>query len=294
MPACHAVDRDALVIWTQFHPLPLATALAAAVDEGAIVRELRLQGDWRLASQIDTTHWFFYGHRYWPAVKRAVVAAADRGAVDDGDLATLVSALAADVAREAGTTVDLTTAIVCVGLMTQRQVGRDAFAAQRAPAPAGAPLAGTPDAIVAARQADDRQGALGFLRGQQTRFSVIFDERRRDGRFTLINGQHLTTAAALDRRDYTTTTGVRSSHEGPIPCDCRSASCGTCWIGVLGGTDKLSPVEPLEQRRLIEFGYWQGAEERPPIRLACMAQATGNVTLVIPTWHGRVGRVQGQ
>src|SRR6266511_440255 len=35
--------------------------------------------------------------------------------------------------------------------------------------------------------------------------------------------------------------------EGPIPVECRSASCGTCWVGVLGGAEKLSDVAARDQ-----------------------------------------------
>jgi uncharacterized 2Fe-2S/4Fe-4S cluster protein (DUF4445 family) len=61
---------------------------------------------------------------------------------------------------------------------------------------------------------------------------------------------------------------------------------------VLGGREKLSTVDDYETRRLHEFGYIQVTEERPIIRLACQARAFGNVTIVIPPWHGLVSRLQ--
>jgi hypothetical protein len=39
-----------------------------------------------------------------------------------------------------------------------------------------------------------------------------------------------------------------------------------------------------------EFGYINSTEARPVIRLACMALASGNVTIVIPPWNGFVGK----
>jgi ferredoxin len=78
--------------------------------------------------------------------------------------------------------------------------------------------------------------------------------------------------------------------EGPIPVECRSAACGTCWVGVLGGADKLSAVSALEGKRIKLFGYIDTAEPQPPIRLACMAQAGGAVSLVIPPWNGVFGK----
>ena len=72
-----------------------------------------------------------------------------------------------------------------------------------------------------------------MFRGIRSQYTVTFDERRRDARFTVINQQHLTTASANDTRDYSKET--RGTVEGPIPAQCRTASCGTCWVGILGG-----------------------------------------------------------
>ena len=182
------------------------------------------------------------------------------------------------------------TGITFVGLMTMRQVGLDAFRAtggesQEMPAASGA----SPDAVVARRARDDSQGLLGFLRTTK-HFSVVFDERVADATFPILDNQHLTTASATDGRDYTH--GSRQFQEGPIPAQCRSATCGTCWIGVLGGREKLSEIEPYETRKLRDFGYLEVGETRPIIRLACQARASGNVTIVIPPWNGFVSRLQ--
>ena len=82
---------------------------------------------------------------------------------------------------------------------------------------------------------------------------MTFDERRRDARFTVINQQQLTTASANDTRDYSKE--LRGTVEGPIPAQCRTASCGTCWVGILGGNDHLSEVDAHEKKRMKEFGY---------------------------------------
>ena len=58
----------------------------------------------------------------------------------------------------------------------------------------------------------------------------------------------------------------------------------------LGGAGKLSDVEPLEARRIKEFGYVNSTEKKPLIRLACMAKASGNATIVIPPWNGILGK----
>ena len=146
----------------------------------------------------------------------------------------------------------------------------------------------SPARILAARKKDDSQGVMGIFRGLKARYTVTFDERREAGRFPLIFQQHLTTASANDTRDYES--GPRRCHEGPIPVQCRTASCGTCWVGVLGGAEKLSDVDEMEARRMKEFGYINTAEAKPVIRLACMALGSGNVSIVIPTWNGFVGK----
>src|SRR5262249_4800433 len=133
-------------------------------------------------------------------------------------------------------------------------------------------LCRTPDQIVRARERDDRQGPLGFLRGLRTRYTVMWDERDPEAQFELINTQHLATAAQSDTRDHSTRDA--RCHEGPIPVQCRAASCGTCWVGVLGGAEKLSPVEARERERMKEFGYIETDDSFPVIRLACQAQAT--------------------
>src|ERR671931_1818423 len=68
----HEVDRNATQIWFAFYPLPLFRALQEADDREKLARQLLLQGDYELKNQIDTSHRFLYGHRFWPRVKRAV------------------------------------------------------------------------------------------------------------------------------------------------------------------------------------------------------------------------------
>jgi ferredoxin len=290
LPSVHEVDRNATRIWFQFFPLALSEAFARSETPEQLSTTLRLYGNYRLAMQADRSHWFFYGHRYWPQVKAAIVAAAESNDADaNADLVGLIRQVAKKVATAAGADESLVLGITAAGMMTLRQIGLPAFT-QTANTSTASSHATTksPDAIVAARKKDDSQGLFGFLRGPNTRYTVRFDERRDAARFSLMNQQHLTTAAALDTRDYSS--GDRHSHEGPIPSDCRSASCGTCWVGILGGADKLSEVEPLEARRLREFGYLNSSDPKPFIRLSCMARASGNVTLVIPPWHGLIGK----
>jgi len=72
LPEVHEVDRDATRIWSAFFPIALADAYETAADEQAVVRRLRIDGNPRLvAGQIDSSHRFLHGHRYWPLVKAA-------------------------------------------------------------------------------------------------------------------------------------------------------------------------------------------------------------------------------
>src|SRR6185295_16057168 len=83
----HEVDKNATQIWFAFYPLSLFTALQQADDQAELAKQLLLQGHYELKDQIDSSHTFLYGHRYWPQVKKAVEAFA--GALDGNNPAQL-------------------------------------------------------------------------------------------------------------------------------------------------------------------------------------------------------------
>ena len=292
LPRIHEVDRNATQIWFHFFPLELADAINEAPDLAKVALTLRLEGNFRLSEQVDSSHWFLYGHRYWPQVKAAIIArAASSAAPSSLELATVVREVAKATAH-----VDesLLVGITAVGLMTLQQVGLEAFNAGQAKAGKDVQNTSdqrTADQIVAARKKNDSQGLAGIFRGIRAQYTVTFDERKKGARFTVINQQHLTTASANDKRDYSSE--LRGTIEGPIPAQCRTASCGTCWVGILGGNEHLSPVDAYEKKRMKEFGYILTDEPRPVIRLACQAIASGNVTIVIPPWNGFIGKRKG-
>src|SRR5258707_15298779 len=68
----HEVDRNATQIWFAFYPLPLFRAVEQSADRDKFTQQLLLQGDYELKDQIDSSHAFLYGHRFWPQVKQAV------------------------------------------------------------------------------------------------------------------------------------------------------------------------------------------------------------------------------
>jgi ferredoxin len=287
--ACHPVDRVAVRIWFHLFPMALQQAMDEAENPAKLAIRLRLDGRWRLADQIDTSHRFLYGHRHWPRVKTAVVTYATRAVAPSSlDLAAQIQEIARGISSDNGIRVDELVAITAIAVRTLQQVGLTAFSV---PAPTGESSArgASADAVLASRARDDSQGLFGRFRGDRRRWTITFDEGEPDARFPLIHSQHLTTAAALDNRDHRGR-DPRCS-EGPIPVQCRSCSCGTCWVGVLGGAEKLSPMDDRERAKLASCGYIETSEERPIIRLACMAQAYGAVSIVIPPWNGQVGSV---
>ena len=135
---------------------------------------------------------------------------------------------------------------------------------------------------------------LDRFKGRCATDRVIFDERRKDGWFPILNAQELTSAAELDKRNYHDGDARCYEAMGPIPVDCRAGSCGTCWVGVLGGNENLDPADDFERKRMKYFGYWDSgfidsSVERPLIRLACQVRANGSVSIVIPMWNGVFG-----
>jgi ferredoxin len=142
----------------------------------------------------------------------------------------------------------------------------------------------SPDAIVKERATNDSQGVFGFLKTINKKFSITFDEAR-GTKFRAFLNEEITSAAAK----CNVQTDERCI-EGPIPVECKSASCGTCWIGVLGGQEKLSEVQRLERKQMKVFGYNQPDDAKPFMRLSCQSKISGNVTLVIPPWNGVFGK----
>src|SRR5712664_1352414 len=61
----HEVDKNATQIWFSFYPLSLFRAFEAADDPEKLAAQLLLKGVYHLKDQIDSSHKFLYGHRYW-------------------------------------------------------------------------------------------------------------------------------------------------------------------------------------------------------------------------------------
>lgn len=292
LPSIHEVDKTATQIWFYFYPLALLRALREAEDPAKLAAQLLLQGDYYLKDQVDSSHTFLYGHRFWPEVKMAVAerAAAFESANTNDDLSNEIRALAKRVAAQVKAPESLLTGITAVALMTLQQVGLATFNASPGAVKIDSKHARkSPEQILKERARDNSQGLLGFLKTVDKEWTITFDENDAHAKYKMKNATDLAYGAALDRsRDWRLVDPRRI--EGPIPVECRSASCGTCWVGILGGAEKLSDVARLEGKRVKEFGYIETDEPKPLIRLACQAQVSGAVSIVIPPWNGVYGK----
>ena len=124
----HEVDRNATRVWFSFYPLSLFKALEAAEDREQLAQQLLLQGDYELKDQIDSSHRFLYGHRFWPQVKQAVEGYAQQSD-DSQKLADQILAVAKQVAAELKQDESLLVGITAVAFMTMQQAGLQAFEA---------------------------------------------------------------------------------------------------------------------------------------------------------------------
>lgn len=290
LPNVHKVDRNAVQIWFRFHPLALLRFIESAEDKAKTLHQMAMQGDFDLKDQIDSSHKFLYGNRFWKTVKEEIEKRAESFKDSKSNLKSEIEQIAKSVSEKAKADQSLTLGISAIGLMTLLQTGFDAFKTAKGETekPKGL-MAKSPDQIVSERAKDDSQGIFGFLKTIDKKYTVNWEDKKSSGKFPLINEEELATAAAKDQSQNWRERDERC-WEGVIPVECRSASCGTCWIGVIAGEEKLSDVQRLERKQMKVFGYNQPDEAKPFMRLACQAKAHGNVSIVIPAWNGVFGK----
>jgi ferredoxin len=285
----HEVDKNATQIWFAFYPISLFQAFQAADDTEHLARQLLMKGVYPLRNQIDASHKFLYGHRYWPEVKKAVETFAANYQPSDASLSEQILKVAGEVAQ-AGVDQALLVGITAVAFMTVQQAGLDAFRSAKGEMLLDKKVAKrSPEQVLGDRAVDDSQGFLGFLRTIDKKWTITYDEADQRAHYRMNHDQDMAWGAADDRTRNWREIDPRRP-EGPIPVECRSASCGTCWVGVLGGAEKLSDVAVREGKQIKEFGYIDTTEPKPLIRLACQAKATGAVSIVIPPWNGVFGK----
>ncbi len=290
-PEIHPVDRTATRIWFAFFPVKLHRALADSPNPEETASRLLLKGKYRLADQVDSSAEFLYGHRYWPDVKR-VVAEYAATANSTAPLANQIREVAGQIAAKVKAGESLIIGITAVAFGALQQVGLEMFKQPANPGRYGKDWNKSPERIVEARAKDDRQGLMGIFRSVNKTFTVTFREHQPGGSFKVINMENVTMAGRSYKGDQTSQDPRAMPGEGPIPVECRSASCGTCWVGILSDTARISPPNGNEINRWKYFGY-EGftGEKDSPIRLACQSRASGNVTLVIPPWNGMIGKL---
>ncbi|MEP6789198.1 MAG: hypothetical protein ABJB40_12245 [Acidobacteriota bacterium] len=290
LPCIHEVDREAVQIWFRFYPLDLMRYIASADDREEALRGFALQGDFELKDQIDTSHHFLYGHRHWKVIKAAIEAESVVFKDETPTLLEEIKAIGMLVAEKLKIERQMVNAMAAIGLATLNQVGIDAFkaASGETKKPTGI-KAKSPNAVIAERAKDDSQGIFGFLKTVDKKYSVKYANGRVEGKFDVMNDQDIANASANDRSQNWKNEDDRC-WGGVVPVECLSASCGTCWVGVLGGREKLSEVSPRETRSMKVFGYNQPEGEKPFLRLACQSKAFGNATIVIPPWNGVFGK----
>ena len=282
LPLIHPVDQDATRIWFAFWPLHLLRLVQGSEDVEQVERQLELKGRYRLDQQCDSSAHFLFGSQYWSQVKEVVISHA-AGVPIEGSLADQIQAIARKLASGLNIPESHIIGITAVAVMVLRQVGPEVFSSgSTQPSPGRS----SPDQILRARARRGR-GLLGFLRTVDSRYTVVFDERDKASSFKAIHGQDVSMAAGMDRRDHQSK-DERCS-EGPIPFQCRTGTCGTCWMGVLSGKEELSPITDWERSRLQYFGYDFGSsdhETHPPIRLSCQVQCLGDISVTIAPWNG--------
>ena len=195
----HEVDRNATQIWFSFYPLSLFQALERAEDPETLAQRLLLQGKFYLKDQIDSSHTFLYGHRYWPEVKQAVQTYA-REFSGTASLSDRILSVAQQVAKQLKVDTSLVIGITAVAFMTIRQAGLTAFEA----AP-GKMLIDkkhvrkSPADVLRERAVDDSQGWFAFLKTVDKKWTVTYDENDERARYRMNHMQDLAWGAADDR-----------------------------------------------------------------------------------------------
>ena len=288
LTSIHPVDRVATQIWFSFWPLKLDRALKESADLKQTVTELLLDGSYQLDEELDFSVTFLYGSLFWLQIKGAGLAYAEGFvAGTDLDLEEQIRKVADDLAKELEIDANLLLGTVAVAFMALAQLGLEAFAAAAQKADPVRTDRRSPDQILKERGRQGKRGLLDFLRSGSRRFTVRFDESSEDHTFQCLEAQDLSMAATTDSRDYKSVDHRRI--DGPIPAECRTGSCGYCWVGVLAGHENLVEMSEYERKRLDYFGYAHfdsNSEPHPLIRLACQAKCYGRVSVVVPPWNG--------
>ena len=221
LPEIHEVDCAAAQIWFKFFPLGLFRALQSAENREELIHKFLLQGKFELSEQIDGSHHFLYGHRFWRETKDGIVRRAESANGAISDLATEIRQIAKTIADKIAVDKSLLTGIAAVGLMTLAQVGLEKLKA------APGTLSIDPrhakksaQAVLNERAKDDSQGLFGFLKTVDKQWTVVWDENKNGAKFKAINEEEIASAAQRDQSQNWLEKDPRCS-EGVILVECR-------------------------------------------------------------------------
>lgn len=284
LPDVHAVDRNALKIWFSFFPVKLYRALAE--NEEKAVRDLILIGKYKLADQVDSSHWFLFGHRYWEQAKQVVMADAKNPP------RTSLEQHIRQAARQMKAEPETVLGIVAVAYATLQQVGWEVFS--KPVRKSDVPGDRSPEAIVNERSKPEPRSFLASLLQSPVNYdyTIRFDENDPKKKFKALTGQALSVAGA----EMPNAADFRAKDPrcvtGPIPVECQTGACGTCWVGVLGGEENLNEITNFEKTRLEKIGYSTDPVKHPVIRLGCKALCHGPASIVIPPWSGVLANLE--
>jgi len=279
----HEIDRLPLRIWFAWWPIKLTRGLSSAADVSDLKRHWELRGDFSLEHQLSRTLGIFHAGSCWSEVVRSTLNWVEGGQEEfETDLLDLILVTGREVALESNIDIAFILPLQAAAFMVLCQVGTGPLSRSEV---RSSSKSLNPNKILKKRRRDKGSGILSFLRDADQQHTVCFDESSGDN-FTAYHEQDLSMAAAMDTRDHTV--ADPRCTEGPIPFQCRSGSCGSCWVGVVGGEERLAPISEYERRRLQYFGYLskENLDTHPPVRLACQAACRGSVTILVPPWNG--------
>lgn len=205
LPAIHEVDRTATLIWFKFFPLALWRVIEHSEDAEQLAKRLLLEGNYLLRNQIDSSHRFLYGHRYWPEVKKAVVEIAESEKnLTSTSLVVQTRDVAGRIAARSKVDDSLLVGITAIAFMALQQVGLPAFKASPGTVHLNREIAKkSPARVLRERARDDSQGILGFLKTGNKTWTITFNEGDPGARFKIVHEQEIASGAATDKRDWT-------------------------------------------------------------------------------------------
>ena len=175
---------------------------------------------WHRAVGMDSSHRFFYGHRYWPRVKAAIVAAEISGDLMDDALRNSEAAT-----RTVRVDQDQLLGITAVGLKIREFVGHDVFAS----APGRVMLEDrvrveTPSQVLHRRELTSPEGVLGRFRGDGRRWRVTVEPDADD---------------------------IRLVRHGDPLASCRGGDHNDCLVGILAGAEPYPLIRRACETRVF-------------------------------------------